>query len=132
MCVPPGARTPIGASRNLSKLYLINIGIPIFMLLRSPCQKLKPYNNPFWGFEQRYQDNKITTRRLITKNSGLPKLLRWSHALRSDQAPGSAHARPSARPPIDTSGNFSAHMSGGGIKLSERFSDQLSRQIREF
>ena len=28
-------------------------------------------------------------------------------------APGSAHARPSARPPIDTSGNFSAHMSGG-------------------
>ena len=29
-------------------------------------------------------------------------------------APRSAHARPSARPPIDTSGNFSAHMSGGG------------------
>ena len=26
-------------------------------------------------------------------------------------APGSAHARPSARPPIDTSGNFSAHVS---------------------
>ena len=26
-------------------------------------------------------------------------------------APGSAHARPSARPPIDTSGNFPAHMS---------------------
>jgi hypothetical protein len=24
-------------------------------------------------------------KRLITKNSGLPKLLRWSHALRSDQ-----------------------------------------------
>ena len=46
-------------------------------------------------------------------------------------APGSAHARPSARLPIDTSGNFSAHMSGGG-KLSDSFSDQLSRQIREF
>ena len=46
-------------------------------------------------------------------------------------APGSAHARHSARPPIDTSGNFSAHMSGGG-KLSDSFSDQLSRQIREF
>ena len=45
-------------------------------------------------------------------------------------APGSAHARPSARPPIDTSGNFSADMSGG-LKLSESFSDQLSRQIRE-
>ena len=26
-------------------------------------------------------------------------------------APGSAHARPSARPPIDTSGNFPAHVS---------------------
>ena len=25
--------------------------------------------------------------------------------------PGSAHARPSARPPIDTSGNFSAYLS---------------------
>ena len=29
-------------------------------------------------------------------------------------APGSAHARPSARPPIDTSGNCSAHLSGEG------------------
>ena len=29
-------------------------------------------------------------------------------------APGSTHARPYARPPIDTSGNLSAHMSGGG------------------
>jgi hypothetical protein len=26
-------------------------------------------------------------------------------------APGSAHARPSAQPPIDTRGNFPAHMS---------------------
>ena len=26
-------------------------------------------------------------------------------------APGSAHTRPSARPPIDTSGNFPAHVS---------------------
>ena len=25
-------------------------------------------------------------------------------------APGSAHARPSAQPPIDTSGNFSSHV----------------------
>ena len=33
-------------------------------------------------------------------------------------APGSAHARPSARPPIDTSGNFSPHMSGGGNCLT--------------
>ena len=29
-------------------------------------------------------------------------------------APGSAHTRPSAQPPIDVSGNFPAHMSGGG------------------
>jgi hypothetical protein len=43
-----------------------------------------------------------------TENSSLPKLLRWSHALRSDQlpkivvylAPGSAHAGPSAQSPI--------------------------------
>jgi hypothetical protein len=26
------------------------------MLLRSPCKKLKPYDNPFWGFEQRYEE----------------------------------------------------------------------------
>ena len=29
-------------------------------------------------------------------------------------APGSAHARPSAQAPINTSGNFSPHMSGRG------------------
>ena len=33
-------------------------------------------------------------------------------------APGSAHARPSAQPPINTSGNSSAHMSGGGNCLT--------------
>jgi hypothetical protein len=59
------------------------IGILIFFLLRSPCKKLKPYDNPFWGFEQRYEEKR--RKRLITKNSGLPKLLCWSHALRSDQ-----------------------------------------------
>ena len=49
-------------------------------------------------------------------------------------APGSSlPGLPSAGPPIDTSGNFLAHMSGGGGgKLSACFSDQLSRQIREF
>ena len=30
-------------------------------------------------------------------------------------APGSAHARPSARPPIDTSGNFPAHVSAESL-----------------
>ena len=29
-------------------------------------------------------------------------------------APGSVHAKPSAQHSIDTSGNFPAHMSGGG------------------
>jgi hypothetical protein len=29
---------------------LLLIGILIFMLLRSPCEKLKPYDNPFWDF----------------------------------------------------------------------------------
>ena len=32
-------------------------------------------------------------------------------------APGSAHARPSARPPINTSGIFLAYMSGGEGKI---------------
>ena len=30
-------------------------------------------------------------------------------------APGSAHARPSARPPIDTTGNFPAHVSAESL-----------------
>jgi hypothetical protein len=34
------------------------MGILIFLLLRSPCKKLKPYNNPFWGFEQGYQEKR--------------------------------------------------------------------------
>ena len=32
-------------------------------------------------------------------------------------APGSAHARPSAQPPIDTSGNFSPQVSGKGGRV---------------
>jgi hypothetical protein len=45
-------------------------------------------------------------------------------------APGSAHARPSAQPPINVSENFPVHVSGvGGAEI---FSDQLSRQIRQF
>ena len=28
----------------------------LFILVRSPCKNLKPYDNPFWGFEQRYQE----------------------------------------------------------------------------
>jgi hypothetical protein len=26
------------------------IGILLFLLLRSPCKNLEPYDNPFWGF----------------------------------------------------------------------------------
>ena len=44
-------------------------------------------------------------------------------------APRSAHARPSAQPPINASGNFSAHMSEGGrgANFLKTFSDQFSR-----
>ena len=45
-------------------------------------------------------------------------------------APGSAHARPSARPPIDTSGNFSAHMSGGGETVWQFFWSTFSPNQR--
>jgi hypothetical protein len=28
------------------------------MVLGSPCKNLKPYDNPFWGFEQRYEEKR--------------------------------------------------------------------------
>jgi hypothetical protein len=31
------------------KIFLI--GILLFLLLRSPCKNVKPYDNPFCGFE---------------------------------------------------------------------------------
>ena len=37
---------------------------------------------------------------------------------------GSAHARPSARPPIDTSGNFPAHVSAESLFEISPFSGQ--------
>ena len=50
---------------------------------------MKPYDNPFWGFEQRYQEiNNKKRKRLITKNSGHLRLCqqpRAAHALRLDQ-----------------------------------------------
>ena len=56
-----------------------------------------------------------------------------SISARADLGPRSRVCAPETlrSAPIDTSGNCSAHMSGGG-KLSDSFSDQLSRQIREF
>jgi hypothetical protein len=44
-------------------------------------------------------------------------------------APGSAHAKPSAQLPIDTSRNFSAHVSGMGDKKNENLSDQFTQAI---
>jgi hypothetical protein len=43
-------------------------------------------------------------------------------------APGSAHARPSAQPPINMSGNFPAHMSGvgGGLNFQKFFQSIFS------
>ena len=45
-------------------------------------------------------------------------------------APGSAHAP--LGPPSTLAEIFRRTCLGGGVKLSESFSDQLSRQIREF
>ena len=71
--------------RGVPNLFFL-IGILIFMLLRSPCTNLKPYDNPFWDFSNSGEKSKNKSKkRLITKNRGLPKLLLWSHALRSDQ-----------------------------------------------
>ena len=52
--------------------------------------------------------------RRFTKPTKIMKIIPPPLAPMGVLTPGSAHARPSAQPPIDTSGNFSAHMSGGG------------------
>ena len=50
-----------------------------------------------------------------TKDScGAVKSMEFPLAPMGALAPGSAHARPSAQAPIDTSGNFSAQVSEGG------------------
>ena len=36
--------------RGVPRLFFL-IGILIFLLLRTPCKNLKPYDNPSWGFE---------------------------------------------------------------------------------
>ena len=64
------------------------IGILIILLLRSTCKFSNSYDMPLLGFS----------------NGGKNKK-------RKEKKPGSAHARPSARPPIDTSGNFPAPVS---------------------
>ena len=43
--------------RGGPRLFFL-IGILIFLLVRSPCKNLKPYDNPFWGFEQRHPEER--------------------------------------------------------------------------
>jgi hypothetical protein len=63
-------------------------------------QNLKPYDNPFWCFEQRYQEEEEKKK----KKHSFPLVPMGV------LAPESAHKRPSAQP-INPSGNFPAHMS---------------------
>ena len=58
------------------------IGILIFLLLRSPCKYLKPYNKPYWDFSN---GGTRVRQRLIPKIVAYLSFLRWSHALRSFQ-----------------------------------------------
>ena len=37
--------------------FLLLIGILTFLPIKSPYKILEPYDSPFWGFEQRYQDS---------------------------------------------------------------------------
>ena len=77
----------MGKTNKMSHKKLFFIGILIFSLVRRPCKISESYDNPCWDFINRGKKRKEEDkkkRRLITENSGLPKLLRWSHA-RSDQ-----------------------------------------------
>ena len=46
----------------------------LFILLRSPCKNLKPYDNPFWGLEQRYQEQENKRKQEKEK---LPKIVAY-------------------------------------------------------
>ena len=59
------------------------IGILTFLLLRSPCKNLEPYDNSFWDFNN--GGKSMSKRWIIPKIVAYLSLLRWSHALRSDQ-----------------------------------------------
>ena len=107
------------------------MGIFIFLLLRSPCKKLKSYDKPLYGFEQRHQQQQDNNKKInLTKIEAYGVSTKPSAQRRSDQfgeinsadrrarkfplvpmgvlAPVSAHAGHSAQPPIDASGNFPA------------------------
>jgi hypothetical protein len=69
----------------------MSVDFPVRMSAESPSninpskvisEVSEPYDNPFW--EKRYRV-KERMKKNNTNNSGLPKLLRWSHAFCSDQ-----------------------------------------------
>jgi hypothetical protein len=43
----------------------------LFIIVRRPCKNLKPYDNPFWGFEQRYQEQQEIKKSRKDKNNYL-------------------------------------------------------------
>jgi hypothetical protein len=45
-----------GLQNGQKKIF---IGILIFLLLRSPCKNLEPYDNPFWGFSNSGKNKKM-------------------------------------------------------------------------
>ena len=91
----------------------------------SPCKKLESYETPLCHFSNGGKNGKIT------KNSGLRHVsTKPSAQRRSDQfpltpmgvlAPVSAHAGPSAQPPIGTSTNFLARVSAESISPNSLF-----------
>ena len=88
-CPDPGARTPIGVSGNLPLIAVVNCIVwPIWHAWFA------------WLIWPIVRNIKVSN----SKHEHFPL------ALMGVLAPGSAHAWPSTQPPIDTSGNFSAHM----------------------
>ena len=53
---------------NPARAIIFLIWILIFMLLRSPCKDLKPYDNPFWDFSNGGK---------IKKKINLPKIVAY-------------------------------------------------------
>ena len=83
--------------------------------------------DPFFIFKlkkKHYLDWKIVCLEQNTSNAD--RTNKFPLAPMGALAPGSAHARPSAQVPIDTSGIFLAQVSGGGQQFLKN-SDQFSR-----
>ena len=64
------------------------------MLLRSPCKNVKPYDNPFWGFEQWYQQQQEKRKKRRRKRK-IPKIVVYlscsagrTHFARTNLPPG--------------------------------------------